>query len=196
MGLNGNSGADRSLRVIAVGTGEVIIDVRCAASGLTVTERVLFTVLSRTVDPLTIDKLSALMLAVPVHELQRSSPSPMFLGRSDNLRWNTRNEWLHSRNTREDERRAHWHAGVTAAGTPMAGSLMPQGSRKAPSPRAASLMMVGLLTVRGSRRASLGRGVRVGSGSRASWWVIRAGPGRWSVWARDRFAASIRAGRR
>ena len=67
---------------------------------------------SRTVDPLTIDKLSALMLAVPVHELQRSSPSPMFLGRSDNLRWNTRNEWLYSRNTREDERRAHWHAGV------------------------------------------------------------------------------------
>ena len=112
VGLNGNSGADRSLRVIAVGTGEVIIDVRCAASGLAVTERVLFTVLSRTVDPLTIDKLSALMLAVPVHELQRSSPSPMFLGRSDNLRWNTRNEWLYSRNTREDERRAHWHAGV------------------------------------------------------------------------------------
>ena len=67
---------------------------------------------SRAVDPLTIDKLSALMLAVPVHELQRSSPSPMFLGRSDNLRQNTRNEWLYSRNTREDERRAHWHAGV------------------------------------------------------------------------------------
>ncbi|MCY4665992.1 MAG: hypothetical protein OXC00_15150 [Acidimicrobiaceae bacterium] len=61
---------------------------------------------------LTVDKLSALMLAPPVRELQRTSPSPMFLGRSDNLRQNPLNEWLYSRKTREDERRAHWHAGV------------------------------------------------------------------------------------
>ena len=61
---------------------------------------------------LTVDKLSALMLAIPVRELQRSSPSPMFLGRGDNLRNNPRSEWLYSNKTREDERRAHWHAGV------------------------------------------------------------------------------------
>ena len=67
---------------------------------------------SRAVDPLTIDKLSALMLAVPVHELRRSSPSPMFLGRSDNLEQNDQNIWLYSNKTLLDERRAHWHAGV------------------------------------------------------------------------------------
>ena len=67
---------------------------------------------SRAVDPLTIDKLSALMLAVPVHELPYSSPSPMFLGRSDNLYQNDENIWLYSNKTREVERRAHWHPGV------------------------------------------------------------------------------------
>ena len=46
VGLNGNSGPDRSLRALVVGIGEVIVDVRCAASGLDVTERVVFTALS------------------------------------------------------------------------------------------------------------------------------------------------------
>ena len=61
---------------------------------------------------LTVNKLTALMLAVPVHELRRTSPSPMFLGRSDNLEQNKNNKWLYSRATIEHERRAHWHAGV------------------------------------------------------------------------------------
>ena len=46
MYLNDNSGPDRSLRALVVGIGEVIVDVRCVASGLDVTERVVFTALS------------------------------------------------------------------------------------------------------------------------------------------------------
>ena len=61
---------------------------------------------------LTVDQLTALMLTIPVHELQRPSPSPMFLGRSDNIEQNPESIWLYSRKTREHERRAHWHAGV------------------------------------------------------------------------------------
>ena len=46
MYLNDNSGPDRSLRALVVGIGEVIVDVRCVASGLDATERVVFTALS------------------------------------------------------------------------------------------------------------------------------------------------------
>ena len=68
----------------------------------------------KTCASLTVNKLAALMLTIPVRELQMSSPSPMFLGRSDNLaaRANDENEVLYSRGTREHERRAHWHAAV------------------------------------------------------------------------------------
>ena len=61
---------------------------------------------------LTVDKLSALMLAVPERELQRSSPSPMSLSRGDNLAQNPDNIWLYSNKTLKGERRAHWHPGV------------------------------------------------------------------------------------
>ena len=64
-------------------------------------------------DKLSPHKLAALMLSIPVHELRGKSPSPMFLGRSDNLRWRWENRWLYSRKTAYvGERRAHWNTGV------------------------------------------------------------------------------------
>ncbi len=72
---------------------------------------------------LTVDKLSALMLAIPVRELQVSSPSPMYLGRSDNLAQNKKSEWNYSNVTREHERRAHWACrGGAVAARHLAGS--------------------------------------------------------------------------
>ena len=61
---------------------------------------------------LTVNQLAGLMLAIPVRELQLANPSPMSLGRSDNLKQNRTNKALYSRGTRESERRAHWHPGV------------------------------------------------------------------------------------
>ena len=61
---------------------------------------------------LTVNQLAGLMLAIPVRELQLANPSPMSLGRSDNLEQNRTNKALYSRGTRESERRAHWHPGV------------------------------------------------------------------------------------
>ena len=66
---------------------------------------------TRDVNPVTVNQLAALMLAIPIREVG-DDPSPMTLSRADVLGVRGGNDKLHSLGTVEDEKRAYWHPGV------------------------------------------------------------------------------------